>query len=657
MKKFDLKSMRYITDLQNIMNELKKSTESAIDRKKKTENFKTEIVKELRDQNKYILEMKIADLEQENECLRKHSNYLEKYFKKYNNKNIEEQERKLRKYRKKIKKNLNRKNVTFQEQFSEEIAVEGQSDEVASHSESLQSNEESETKTEEEKVHEQKKISHEIERVTLEDKVQKIEKNLNEKLETLTFSYNDLQNRYNNLKKEIVEQSEQYESQINNKNEQIRILTHNLKESEHVIDNQLEEIIFLKKQLKNSECNILLLKEQSYQLRSKVLQKQSDIQVICRIRPMGKQTFKGDGQVVNMNSNNLKIHGNKIVIKDTSFIFDQLFTDNVLQYDLFNDLSYLVHGFITGYNICLFAYGQTGSGKTYTIMGENGSDSAAIDFDGCIKSGEKDGGMGLNINKYEKDEGMRLNINKYEKDGVMGLTMHKESKRGILPRAIDYIYEHLDSSNDSMGVEVSFIEIYNECVYDMITDKEIKKDDQPFHHITDKQHLLKIVKQSNEKRRTGKTACNEQSSRSHTVYTIRLVKRDNIKDENILTELQGGELGSDEKSKVVLSNFSFIDLAGSERIKQSKVEGVRLKETQCINTSLLQLKIIINQLKNKNEHISYRNSRLTRLLKNLITDRYKLILLLNVIDMEDGETLSTLRFGQVARGVEIGEDE
>jgi kinesin family protein C1 len=118
-------------------------------------------------------------------------------------------------------------------------------------------------------------------------------------------------------------------------------------------------------------------------------------------------------------------------------------------------------------------------------------------------------------------------------------------------------------------------------------------------------------------RSVAETNCNERSSRSHSIFQIRVGER----------------------------TLSLIDLAGSERLNFTKVEGERLKETQAINKSLSALADVISALKNKT-FVPYRNSKLTYLLqKELSDEKAKCLMIINLNPISHQESLCSLRFG------------
>ena len=251
--------------------------------------------------------------------------------------------------------------------------------------------------------------------------------------------------------------------------------------------------------------------------------------------------------------------------KSYPFQFDKVFDGKSKQEDVFEEISQLVQSALDGYNISIFAYGQTGSGKTYTMQGPEN----IIEEIGGVDS-------------------------------------------GMIPRAVEQIYDCVEKLKEhqwSYEMEAQYLEIYNETLRDLLasspnsTEKyDIKHDAATSKTTVTNAKVVKVsspveiyglLKTASSNRAVASTACNERSSRSHSVFSLRL---------------QGYNNSTQETRYGVLN---LIDLAGSERLSQSKAKGDRLKETQNINKSLSALGDVIAALANKDNHIPYRNSKVT----------------------------------------------
>ncbi|KAG7205851.1 hypothetical protein KM043_007787 [Ampulex compressa] len=262
-----------------------------------------------------------------------------------------------------------------------------------------------------------------------------------------------------------------------------------------------------------------------------------------------------------------------------------------------------------GYNACIFAYGQTGSGKSYTMMG----------------SGDN---------------------------------------KGIIPRLCDNLFDMIakqQSSELSYKVEVSYMEIYNEKVHDLLDPKPNKQSLKVREHnvlgpyvdglsqlaVTSFQDIDNLMAEGNKSRTVAATNMNSESSRSHAVFSVILTQT--------LTDSKSGVSG--EK----VSRMSLVDLAGSERAVKTGAVGDRLKEGSNINKSLTTLGLVISKLadqnsgnnKNKDKFVPYRDSVLTWLLKDNLGGNSKTVMVATISPAADNyeETLSTLRYADRAKRI------
>uniref|UniRef100_A0A4W3IV06 Kinesin family member 13B n=1 Tax=Callorhinchus milii TaxID=7868 RepID=A0A4W3IV06_CALMI len=267
----------------------------------------------------------------------------------------------------------------------------------------------------------------------------------------------------------------------------------------------------------------------------------------------------------------------------------------------------LLQNAFKGYNACIFAYGQTGSGKSYTMMGT-------------------------------------------------------KDKPGLIPRLCSTLFERtLQEENDeqSFKVEVSYMEIYNEKVRDLLDPKGSRQTLKVREHkvlgpyvdglsrlaVASYKDIESLMSEGNKSRTVAATNMNEESSRSHAVFNIILT--------HTLYDLQSGTSG--EK----VSKLSLVDLAGSERAAKSGAVGDRLKEGSNINKSLTTLGLVISALadqaagKNRNKFVPYRDSVLTWLLKDSLGGNSKTAMIATVSPSADNydETLSTLRYADRAKNI------
>ncbi|XP_060538071.1 kinesin-like protein KIF13A isoform X1 [Pantherophis guttatus] len=260
-----------------------------------------------------------------------------------------------------------------------------------------------------------------------------------------------------------------------------------------------------------------------------------------------------------------------------------------------------------GYNACIFAYGQTGSGKSFSMMGN-------------------------------------------------------AEQLGLIPRLCCALFQRITlEQNDShtFKVEVSYMEIYNEKVRDLLDPKGSRQSLKVREHkvlgpyvdglsqlaVTCFEDIESLMSEGNKSRTVAATNMNEESSRSHAVFNIIITQT--------LYDLQSGNSG--EK----VSKVSLVDLAGSERVSKTGAAGERLKEGSNINKSLSTLGLVISSLadqaagKGKNKFVPYRDSVLTWLLKDNLGGNSQTAMIATISPAADNyeETLSTLRYADRAKRI------
>uniref|UniRef100_A0A671RQE0 Kinesin-like protein KIF16B n=1 Tax=Sinocyclocheilus anshuiensis TaxID=1608454 RepID=A0A671RQE0_9TELE len=286
----------------------------------------------------------------------------------------------------------------------------------------------------------------------------------------------------------------------------------------------------------------------------------------------------------------------------------------VSQEKVFKDLGTdVLKAAFEGYNACIFAYGQTGSGKSHTMMGIPG------------------------------DVGLIPRICEGLFSRISGMTRRDEA---------------------SFRTEVSYLEIYNERVRDLLRRKMAKTynlrvrehpkegpyvEDLSKHLVQNYSDVEELMEAGNINRTTASTGMNDASSRSHAIFTI-----------NFTQAKFDAVMPSETVSKIHL-----VDLAGSERADATGATGVRLKEGGNINKSLVTLGNVISaladlsqeggnsHLKKKQVFVPYRDSVLTWLLKDSLGGNSKTIMIATIspADVNYGETLSTLRYANRAKNI------
>jgi kinesin family protein 11 len=226
---------------------------------------------------------------------------------------------------------------------------------------------------------------------------------------------------------------------------------------------------------------------------------------------------------------------------------------------------------------------------------------------------------------------------------------------GIIPRVLHALFNKIDGEDSENSVKVSFIELYNEELRDLLSADDSAKlkiyDDNgkkghsttmvqgmEESHITSASKGIKLLRDGSHKRQVAATKCNDLSSRSHTVFTVTVYTK------------QTTDTGEDFVST---GKLNLVDLAGSENIQRSGAENKRATEAGLINKSLLTLGRVINALVDRGSHIPYRESKLTRLLQDSLGGRTKTCIIATLSPAKSNleETISTLDYAFRAKNI------
>ncbi|XP_061725321.1 kinesin-like protein Klp61F isoform X2 [Cydia pomonella] len=346
--------------------------------------------------------------------------------------------------------------------------------------------------------------------------------------------------------------------------------------------------------------------------------KNQNIQVFVRLRPLNQRErdIKSLGVVEVVNGREVVVRQSQQTTLTKKFTFDRAFAPNTKQIEVYQQVvSPLIKEVLCGYNCTVFAYGQTGTGKTHTMVGESTTDE---------------------------------NVN-WQNDPLAG----------IIPRALSQLFDELRISNTEYTVRVSYLELYNEELFDLLSTSEDNSKLRIYEDVTrkganivngleeitvyNKNEVYKIMEQGQERKRVASTLMNAQSSRSHTVFTIVAHMKENNQE--------GEEL-------VKIGKLNLVDLAGSENISKAGSDNPAKKERarECvnINQSLLTLGRVITALVERHPHIPYRESKLTRILQESLGGRTKTSIIATISpghkDLE--ETMSTLEYAHRAKNIQ-----
>ncbi|KAM5517230.1 Kinesin-like protein klpA [Fusarium oxysporum f. sp. phaseoli] len=359
------------------------------------------------------------------------------------------------------------------------------------------------------------------------------------------------------------------------------------------------------------EAQHKLIKEETERrvLFNKYQELKGNIRVMCRVRPAlgngegeeAKMSFPDDktsAEIVLAGPEEKSSLG-QITRKNYPFEFDRVFVPGTQNQEIFGEISQLVQSALDGYNVCIFCYGQTGSGKTHTMS----------------------------------------------------------SNDGMIPRATHMIYDTITKLKEKSWeytMEGSFVEVYNEELNDLLTPNERSAKRLEIRHdearkqttitncksvrLDSPSSVETMLEEAQNNRSVAATKANERSSRSHSIFILKLI---------------GENSATGERCEGTLN---LVDLAGSERLKHSQAEGDRMKETQNINKSLSCLGDVIEALGRGSGHIPYRNSKLTHLLQYSLGGNSKTLMFVMVSPLEQHlkETLTSLRFATKVHNTHIG---
>ncbi|KAL2849055.1 P-loop containing nucleoside triphosphate hydrolase protein [Aspergillus pseudodeflectus] len=341
-------------------------------------------------------------------------------------------------------------------------------------------------------------------------------------------------------------------------------------------------------------------------------------QCLITMNPETQMTKLRAPQAHSFDENRPKSQARGKVLEDKAFIFDNSFWSHdeeddhyAHQEDIYNALGedFLDHNF-EGYHTCIFAYGQTGSGKSYTMMGTT-------------------------------------------------------EQPGLIPRTCEDLFQRIESAQSpdvSFNVRVSYFEVYNEHVRDLLVPRT-----EPPHYLRIREspsegpyvkdltevtvrnyaEIMKFMRKGDVSRTVASTKMNDTSSRSHAVFTITLKQIHH-------------DLSTDETTERT-ARIRLVDLAGSERAKSTEATGQRLREGSNINKSLTTLGRVIAALadpkagrpgkRKGKEVVPYRDSILTWLLKDSLGGNSKTAMIACISPTDYEETLSTLRYADQAKHI------
>ncbi|PNH02813.1 Kinesin-like calmodulin-binding protein [Tetrabaena socialis] len=400
--------------------------------------------------------------------------------------------------------------------------------------------------------------------------------------------------------KSEVDQSRADQSELDDLRELKADIERKEKQQAAIIDQQAKRLEELEKLYKDEQISRKRYFNMMEDMKGK-------IRVYCRVRPM--LTFeldKGQSAALLIPDELSVSHMWKDEKKPREYSFDTVFQPGTSQDQVFEDTKHLVQSAVDGYNVCIFAYGQTGSGKTFTIYGS---------------------------------------------PGEPGLTPHGVAE---LFRIINR-----DGGKYTFSISVYMLELYQDSLQDLLLPPqpkninvgqrpdlpklEIKKDPKGMVNVvgativevTSGKELMSAIEAGQNRRHVASTAMNRESSRSHLIISV-IIESTNLQTQS-----------------VAKGKLSFVDLAGSERVKKSGSTGENLKEAQAINKSLSALGDVISALATEQQHIPYRNHKLTMLMSDSLGGNAKTLMFVNVSpsDANLDETQNSLQYATRVRTI------
>ncbi|XP_062998920.1 kinesin-like protein KIF23 isoform X2 [Elgaria multicarinata webbii] len=426
--------------------------------------------------------------------------------------------------------------------------------------------------------------------------------------------------------------------------------------------------------------------------------------VYCRVRPVSVPDQECCIEMVS--STTVQVHppdGYRITrngeYKEVQYSFKEVFGTSISQRRVFDVVARpLVEDLIHGKNGLLFTYGVTGSGKTHTMTGSPGDGGLLPRCLDMIFNSIGPLQAKRYVFKLDDKNGVEVQcevdalLERQKREALPIPKTPSGNKRQIDPEIADMInvqdnckVDEVDDDN-VYSVFVSYIEIYNNYIYDLLEDPPFDptkpkwntcgtpvrnvdfmlpqsrtlREDQNHNmyvagctevEVKSTEEAFEVFWRGQKKRRIANTQLNRESSRSHSVFLIKLAQAPLDADgDNVLQE----------RELITLSQLSLVDLAGSERTNRTKAEGSRLREAGNINQSLMTLRTCIealreNQTYGTNKMVPYRDSKLTHLFKNYFDGegKVRMIVCVNPKAEDYDESLQVMRFAEITQEVEV----
>ncbi|XP_036399885.1 kinesin-like protein KIF23 [Megalops cyprinoides] len=424
--------------------------------------------------------------------------------------------------------------------------------------------------------------------------------------------------------------------------------------------------------------------------KKQVNNQKDPVGVYCRVRPLGSEDEECCVEVIS--STTIQLHPPDGIkanrngeFKETQYSFKKVFGIQISQMELFEDVAKpLVDDLIHCKNGLLFTYGVTGSGKTYTMTGSPGQGGLLPRSLDMIFNSISPYQAKRYVFKTDDKNGMEVQnqvdalLERQKRESQQSVPKTPSSRQKLDPEFADMINpqeacraEDVDEDS-SYSVFVSYIEIYNNYIYDLLEElpidpikpkppqSKILREDQNHNmyvagctevEVKSTEEAFEVFWRGQKKRRIANTQLNRESSRSHSVFIIKLAQAPLDADgDNVLQD----------KNQVNVSQLCLVDLAGSERTSRTRAEGSRLREAGNINQSLMTLRTCIevlreNQMCGTNKMVPYRDSKVTHLFKNYFDGegKVRMVVCVNPKAEDYEETMLVMRFAEMTQEVEV----
>ncbi|XP_035508073.1 kinesin-like protein KIF23 isoform X4 [Morone saxatilis] len=427
--------------------------------------------------------------------------------------------------------------------------------------------------------------------------------------------------------------------------------------------------------------------------------------VYCRIRPLGAEDEECCVEMIS--SSTIQLHAPDGLkanrngeYKETQYSFKKVFGINTTQVELFEDVARpLVEDLIHCKNGLLFTYGVTGSGKTFTMTGSPGEGGLLPRSLDMLFNSIGPFQAKRFVFKPDDKNGMEIQgqvdalLERQKRDSQQSVPKTPSSRQKVAdPEFADMISSEEACKSENVdedccySVFVSYIEVYNNYIYDLLEDapfdpirpkwlgggtpvrnnefippqSKILREDQNHNmyvagctevEVKSTEEAFEVFWKGQKKRRIANTQLNRESSRSHSVFTVKLAQAPLDADGDHILQ---------DKNQVNVSQLCLVDLAGSERTSRTRAEGSRLREAGNINQSLMTLRTCMevlreNQMCGTNKMVPYRDSKVTHLFKNYFDGEGKVRMIVCVNPKADDydETMLVMRFAEMTQEVEV----